>query len=189
MELVLAGDAKIIHQTKEGSYILATNTSNGYPYWKQQDGNNAIWFQKSWHTGWRVGHVDNLGHNYYFGIIGPINITAWPTLISEGYKFYNGSYWQPASGTDVILEDCKFLLLLIPTKVKLYIQFISKAQLKKMDIVNHGASVTLMESNANQTKTWSPMIIQIIIQRTLNVLTKFQLTLEKLLHLNLSHSM
>ena len=95
------------HQTFQGFYFLSKDISHGFPYWTQQNYNHAIWYQRS--VGWTVGNKEYLGQ-YYPGIIGPNNVTAWPTLISDGYQYFDGSYWQPAILThEVIFEDCKYL--------------------------------------------------------------------------------
>ena len=94
--LALSGHAKTKQPSKEGFYYLAKDNFNGFPYWKQRDSYNAIWFRDSWHRGWTVD-----------GIIGPNDITAWPTQISDGYKYWDGYKWQLAMSTELTVIDCE----------------------------------------------------------------------------------
>ena len=106
MNLILAGHVLSAHATKQGYYYLEKEKSNGFPYWKQQNGSHAIWFQKSWYNGWTIGDIDSLGQDYD-GIIGPHDVSKWPMLIPEGFKFWNVSNWQSATKSDLAFEDCK----------------------------------------------------------------------------------
>ena len=104
--LDLSGDVETKHYTTQGYYLLAESNLNGYPYWIQQYGDNAIWLTKSWYSGWTVGHEDYLGQDYS-GIIGPNEIFEWPSLISDGFKYWNGAVWKTASSNLIIFEECK----------------------------------------------------------------------------------
>ena len=101
MVLVLSGYAN----TVEGFYHLEKDNFDGFPYWKQENGDNAIWFQKSGRRAWTIGHEDYLGQDYDGIIIGPNDITTWPTQISEGFKYWDGSNWQ---SNDILFEECKY---------------------------------------------------------------------------------
>ena len=108
MRLILtdASSYSSAHEKFQGFYFLSKDNSYGFPYWTQQNDNHAIWYQRS--MGWTVGNEEFLGQDYP-GIIGPNNVTAWPTLISDGYQYFDGSYWQPAIlNHQVIFEDCKY---------------------------------------------------------------------------------
>ena len=88
----------------EGYYYLANGIVNGFPYWKQDKGEIAIWFQKSW----TVGNEDNLGQDYN-GIIGPNEVTAWPSQIISGYNYWQPYYseWKNVEEFGILFEDCK----------------------------------------------------------------------------------
>ena len=96
-----------MHSSKESYYYLEKDNLNGFPYWKQSNGDNAIWFQKSWYIGWTVGNEDYLGQDYN-GIIGPNHVTAWPSQILSGYKYWDDSEWKNAEVYSILFEDCKY---------------------------------------------------------------------------------
>ena len=106
MHLILSGSVKIKQSSKEGNYYLANENLNGFPYWKQSNGDNAIWFQKSWYVGWTVGNEDYLGQDYN-GIIGPNDVTAWPSQTSSGYKYWHDDEWKNVEEDGILFEDCK----------------------------------------------------------------------------------
>ena len=106
MHLFLSGSVKNKQSSKEGHYYLAIDNVNGFPYWKQDDGYNAIWFQKSWYIGWTVGNENYLGRDYN-GIIGPNEVTAWPSQTSSGYKYWHDSEWKNVEEDSISFEDCK----------------------------------------------------------------------------------
>ena len=106
MHLFLSGSVKNKQSSKEGHYYLAIDNVNGFPYWKQDDGYNAIWFQKSWYIGWTVGEKNYLGQDYN-GIIGPNDVTAWPSQIFSGYKYWHDYEWKNVEEDSVSFEDCK----------------------------------------------------------------------------------
>ena len=108
MNLVLSGDMKTMQLTIIGMYYLAKDNFNGFPYWEQDDGANVIGFQKSWHTGWAVGHKHYLGLDNP-SMIGPNEVTTWPTNISYGFKYWDGTEWQSAEEeSSMVFEDCKY---------------------------------------------------------------------------------
>ena len=106
--MVLRKNVKNKLSDMQGFYSLAKENINGLPYWKQTYGDHAVWFRKSWYSGWTVGHEYSLGHDYP-GIIGPDDTTAWPTQIFNGYKYWDGTTWYPTTATDVIFKSCKFI--------------------------------------------------------------------------------
>ena len=109
MQLLLQGNVNINHSDTRGYYLLSHDNVNGFPYWNQQNGNNAIWFQKSIYSGWTLGLKDFLGQKYS-GVIGPDGITAWPRLISNGYSYWDGLAWQSNFSNDVTFEECKYAI-------------------------------------------------------------------------------
>ena len=108
MNLILSGTIKTLHSSKEGYYYLEKDNLNGFPYWKQSNGDNAIWFQKSSYIGWTVRNEDYLGQDYN-GIIGPNHVTAWPSQILSGYKYWHDhdSEWKNVEEYGILFEDCK----------------------------------------------------------------------------------
>ena len=59
--VALRGDAKETQLDKEGSYymnIQYINKVNGKPYWMQENGNNAIWYNNGV---WLIGKQTDLG--------------------------------------------------------------------------------------------------------------------------------
>ena len=104
--IFLDGDAREAQFDKQGNYTIVQELINGFPYWVQQNGDNAIWFVSSW----VVGPETNLGQNYggIFGpSFGPFGLDVWPTQIINGYVYWGGSSWQYFSSYGLILIDCK----------------------------------------------------------------------------------
>ena len=105
MQLILDGDALEIQFKRQGNYTIVQDLINGFPYWVQQNGDNAIWFGPTYPS-WIVGLERVLGQNYG-GIYGPYGVDVWPTQILDGYEYWGGSSWQYFSSSDLILKDCK----------------------------------------------------------------------------------
>ena len=104
MELIVDGDVLEKHSSiYTGNYTLAEGLVNGFPYWNQQDGNNAIW--SVWSSIWLVGHKNSLG-NPIGGIGVQFDIKVWPTQILDGFRYAPG--WQYASLNEVFFKDCKY---------------------------------------------------------------------------------
>ena len=112
MELILQGNVNINHSNVRGFYLLAQDNVNGFPHWYQQNGHNAIWYQKSLHSGWTIGLKDFLGQQFH-GIIGPIDNIAWPNLIPDGYSYWDGLTWQKSVGSEVTFEHCRYFIFLL----------------------------------------------------------------------------
>ena len=103
MELVLDGYVMEKHSIAQGNYTLGEGLVNGFPYWNQQDGENAIW--SFWSSVWMVGDKENLGEA--FGLIGvQFDSKVWPTQILDGFLYTPG--WQSASLNEVLFKDCKY---------------------------------------------------------------------------------
>ena len=109
--ILLDGDAREVQFDKQGNYTIVQELINGFPYWVQQNGDNAIWFGSFW----VVGPETNLGQNYG-GIFGPYGVDVWPTQIINGYVYCEvmctygpgaSSNWQYFSSYGLILIDCK----------------------------------------------------------------------------------
>jgi hypothetical protein len=54
------GDAKLAQGNKEGLYTLTSYLVNGKQTWINDQGSNAIWYDKV-HKNWRIGPKENLG--------------------------------------------------------------------------------------------------------------------------------
>ena len=106
MRLVLSGTVKNKYSSIEGNYYLANDNFNGFSYWKQDNGDNAIWFHKSWYVGWTVGNKNYLGQDYNV-ITGPHGVTTWPSQTISGYKYWHDSEWKNVEEDSISFEDCK----------------------------------------------------------------------------------
>ena len=96
---------------------------NYYPYWKQSDGENAIWFNKVV-SAWFVAPKIYLGENSG-DISGPAGDDTWPHLIFTGWEYNeNDEGWQVAAPREIIIENNLFslhgcgsnLFLVVPLK-------------------------------------------------------------------------
>ena len=106
IQLILDGDAREVQFERQGNYTIVQELINGFPYWVQQKGDNAIWFGSSSYPSWIVGPETYLGSTTG-GIYGPYGIDFWPTQIIDGYEYWNGSSYQYFPSSDLILRDCK----------------------------------------------------------------------------------
>ena len=106
IQLILDGDAREVQFDKQGNYTIVQELINGFPYWVQQNGGNAIWFGPTSYPSWIVGLEIHLGQNHG-GIFGPYGVNVWPTQIIDGYDYWDGSSFQYFASSDLILKDCK----------------------------------------------------------------------------------
>ena len=105
MELVLDGDVLERHSSRQGNYTLAEGLVNGFPYWIQQDGKNAIW--SLWSSYWLVGNKNYLGYEVGY-IAAPFDSKVWPTQILDGFVYHAPPIWYWASLNEVFFKDCKY---------------------------------------------------------------------------------
>ena len=103
MKLILNGDAKNTQGSKQGIYILGEKLVNSYPYWYQQNGSNALWFDRPFRE-WTVESKSYLGLSYG-GIIGPRGIDRSPTRIASGWKYYENGIWKDATASEIMFRD------------------------------------------------------------------------------------
>ena len=103
MKLILNGDAKNKHESRQGIYILGQKLVNNHPYWEQQDGSNAIWFRDTYRQ-WYIGPKESLGEGFSF-IVGPKSEERSPTQISNGWVYYGNGLWIIATASDIIFID------------------------------------------------------------------------------------
>ena len=85
----LDGDAKLAHGSKEGHYTLASTAVNGKQYWIQDQGSNAIWYDKKFKK-WRIGDKQ------YNGTSTSSLHSTDDALISEKATSWN--YWNEDGG-------------------------------------------------------------------------------------------
>ena len=91
--VTLDGNAKLAHSIREGHYILTSIPVNGKQCWIQEQGSNAIWYDKK-NTGWSIGSKKNLGtdkcdlHSTN-DTTGPEEATTW--------SYWNKKEWMPTS--------------------------------------------------------------------------------------------
>ena len=105
MELVLDGDVKIVHSSRQGNYTLAEGLVNGFPYWYHQDGMKAIWSIR--YSYWMVGNIEDLGKAIGY-IAVPFDSKEWPTQIIDGFLVFYNMNWYTASLNEVSFKDCKY---------------------------------------------------------------------------------
>ena len=103
MKLILNGDAKKVQGSKQGTYILAEKLVNSYPYWYQQNGNNALWFIGRYRR-WLLAPKIHLGKDLS-GIRGPRGIDLSPTRIIDGWRYYNYGLWKDAASSEITFKD------------------------------------------------------------------------------------
>ena len=105
MKLILNGDAKNKHESRQGIYILGQKLVNNHPYWEQQDGSNAIWFRDTYRQ-WYIGPKESLGESFSF-ISGPKSQERSPTQISNGWLYYDNDYglWIIETASEIIFID------------------------------------------------------------------------------------
>ena len=104
MKLILNGVASNMHGSKQGIYSLGEKLVNSYPFWEQQNGNNALWFVKTYRL-WMVGPKIHLGQTNG-GIIGPRSIDRSPTNIINWWRYadYNGIR-NDATASEILFKD------------------------------------------------------------------------------------
>ena len=101
LRLLLSGEALAIQSSMAGVYSLQSSLVNGFPYWKHDSSDGAIWM----YGGWRVGDDEDIGTDIC-GIAGPYGIEKWPNNIFSKRKFVGGGKWQEAERSDIVFEDC-----------------------------------------------------------------------------------
>ena len=98
----------------EGNYSIVYDYVNGYPYWKQQFGNKAIWFFQHSHGAkyWYIGFATSLGTNYADIAAEVLSSVFWPYQIVDYIEYYDGVSYKFASPSDVVIKDCKCLKMI-----------------------------------------------------------------------------
>ena len=101
LRLALNGEPFEQQSSMAGVYSLQSSLVNGFPHWKHEASDNAIWLFGRW----KVGHNENIGTGNA-DIHGPYNIEEWPNNISSKLQFFDGNKYQEAENGDIIFEDC-----------------------------------------------------------------------------------
>ena len=89
MTVTLEGGAKSAHSNRQGLYTLSSILVNGKQYWIQDQGSNAIWYDKKFKK-WRIGDKQ------YNGTSTSSLHSTDDTLISEKATSWN--YWNEDGG-------------------------------------------------------------------------------------------
>lgn len=108
IDLVLKGKAKEEQSGRAGIYSKGNGTINGHPYWVYEKGEDAIWMDKV-DSDWNVGAKSDLGSRIR-GIEGPSGKDKYPTQVTKGWRFFDGTIWHEAPSKDVIFRG-KFIVL------------------------------------------------------------------------------
>ena len=89
------------------------------PYWKQQNGINAMWLVKSPNEKkyyWIFELEDKLGTSYADIVLPTSSIAIWPHQIVDGFYYFDGTSFKLASSSDVTINDCKTAFKISLTK-------------------------------------------------------------------------
>ena len=81
LTITLEGGAKLAHSNRQGLYTLTSVLVNGKQYWVQDQGSNAIWYDKEFKK-WRIGDKQHNGTSTssLYSIndaLGPEKATTW----------------------------------------------------------------------------------------------------------------
>ena len=103
LRLQLSGEASVKQSSsRAGIYSLQLTLINGFPYWKHDSSDKAIWM----YGGWKVGDDEDIGIDLCY-IQGPHGIEEWPSNISSKWEFAIGERkWQEAESGDITFEEC-----------------------------------------------------------------------------------
>ena len=122
MRLIISGDATNHQKGLDGIYLLGENHVNNHPYWYQQNGQNAIWYNDGTYKDhdhmfrhWFIGPKRFLGGTIA-GIWGPQGIDKSPTHVWNGWRYFNGEIWKEAT-SEITFKD------LSPCVYQDYIQY------------------------------------------------------------------
>ena len=85
----------------DGIYVLNSSSVNGKPHWLQENGSDAIWYDKNGH--WNIGYESSLGQSRAKAISTksqsnlPHELTPW--------EYYVNSTWTVSDGIRVVDND------------------------------------------------------------------------------------
>ena len=100
IRLQLSGEASERQSLSAGVYSLQSSLVNGFPYWKHDSSDNAIWMYGQW----KIAPNEYIG-TATCGIKGPSGIEEWPNNIHSKWQFATDK-WQEAKIGDICFEDC-----------------------------------------------------------------------------------
>ena len=86
--VTLDGDSKLFHSNREGHYILTSTPVNGKQCWIQEQGSNAIWYDKKFRN-WKMGDKKHNGTSTCSlhstsDTLGPEKATTWEYWNDDG---------------------------------------------------------------------------------------------------------
>ena len=99
----MKGDPKAAQSTLEGIYFISSDTTNGKPYWSQEEGPNAIWYAKSFRE-WTIASAENLG-NGGVGIVSDFPDDPVDPLETTIWGYHIGGKFFPSIGNDIVVES------------------------------------------------------------------------------------
>ena len=88
LTVTLDGGAKLAHSNREGHYILTSFPVNGKQCWIQEQGSNAIWYDKKFRN-WKMGDKKHNGTSTCSLLstsdaLGPEKATTWEYWNDDG---------------------------------------------------------------------------------------------------------
>ena len=87
--------------SRAGVYSLQSSLVNGFPYWKHDSSDNAIWMSGCWY----VGDDETIGTSRCG--IAAYGIEEWPNNIYSKWQFHiGGNEFKEAEIGDIVFEDC-----------------------------------------------------------------------------------
>ena len=101
LRIQLSGKASEKHSSKAGVYSLQSSLVNGFPYWKHDSSDSAIWM----YGAWRLAPNKLIGTDHCY-IYGPFGIEEWPNNIFSKWQFHDGDEYREAESGDIVFEDC-----------------------------------------------------------------------------------
>ena len=99
LRIQLSGEASERQSSMAGVYSLQSSLVNGFPYWKNDSSDRAIWMYGGWYVGKNIGTST-------CSITGPDGIEEWPNNISSRWQFVSGGKWHEAESGDIVFNDC-----------------------------------------------------------------------------------
>ena len=111
LKVSFTGAVKKKWNSSDGIYILSTSLVNGKPYWLQENGSDAIWYDKNGH--WNVGLESKLGQSEAKAI-SSLSQNSLPHELAP-WKYYVNSAWTFSDDICVTsLDESKFHLFSNP---------------------------------------------------------------------------
>ena len=128
LRLQLSGEPWERQLSFTGVYSLQSSLVNGFPYWKHDSSERAIWM---FDVNWKIGDEEDIG-TIISSFSGPFCIEEWPNNIFSKWEFFNGQKFQEAKIGDIVFEDCspKGNLFYLLVKFKQFFDIIFRDNIK-----------------------------------------------------------